>query len=280
MREPAVAGMFYPASDKALRKELSACFKKGPGREAPKPGRRVIGLISPHAGYTYSGPTAAHGYLSLADGGLPESVIIIGPNHTGLGEDIGLLNDDLRTPLGTAQLDKDLAKALEVRADRTSHAHEHSMEVQVPFLQYLDPDIHQVCISMMDQTLGAAKALSRKVSSAVLASGRRVALIASSDFTHCGPNYGVHVPHGRTAGETARSMDLPVVESLLKMDVEGAYRARDATGSTACGLGPVAAVVLASKELGAVEAKLLEYTTSYDVMPHHSAVGYASIALM
>jgi hypothetical protein len=271
--------MFYPASENALRKELAVCFKKGPGREAPKPGRRAIGIISPHAGYTYSGPTAAHGYMALSDGGLPGTALIIGPNHTGMGEDIGLLNDDLKTPLGVARLDRELAKSLDVTMDKASHIQEHSMEVQVPFLQYLDPDIQIVCISMMDQTLGSARTLSRKISSAVRSSARRVALIASSDFTHCGPNYGVHVPRGTNAGETARSMDMPVLGKLLKMDVEGAFQARDATGSTACGLGPVAAVVMASKDLGAVDAKLLDYTTSYDVMPHHSAVGYASIAL-
>jgi len=279
MREPAVSGMFYPASEHALRKELAVCFKKGPGRAAPEPGRRVISIISPHAGYSYSGPTAAHGYMALYDGGLPETAIIIGPNHTGMGEDIGLLNDDLKTPLGAARLDRDLAKTLDVTIDKASHIQEHSMEVQVPFLQYLDPNIQIVCVSMMDQTLGSARSLSRKISSAVRSSVRRVALIASSDFTHCGPNYGVHVPRGKNAGETARSMDMPVIERLLKMDVEGAFQARDATGSTACGLGPIAAVVLASRDLGAVEAELLDYTTSYDVMPHHSAVGYASIAI-
>lgn len=278
MREPAVAGMFYPGSESALRKELARCFRDGPGRDGPKKGKRVIGLVSPHAGYTYSGPTAAYGYIALADGGLPETAVIIGPNHTGSGEHIGLLDDDLRTPMGVARLDGELAEALDVQADRASHMHEHSMEVQVPFLQYLDKGIAQVCISMMDQTLGAARALSRKLSDAVGSTGRNVVIIASSDFTHCGPNYGVHVPRGTTAGESARKRDMPVIEKLLKKDIQGAYDTRDGVGSTACGLGPIAATLLASVALGAVDAKLLHYTTSYDVMPHHSAVGYASLA--
>jgi hypothetical protein len=277
MREPAVAGMFYPASESGLRKELTSCFMKGPGRVEPLVGKRVIGLVSPHAGYTYSGPTAAYGYIALAEGGIPKTAIIIGPNHTGLGDDVGMLDDDIRTPLGIARLDRELAKALNVRADRMSHVHEHSMEVQVPFLQYLDTNMEQVCISMMDQTLGAAKALSRKVCNAVRSAGKEVVLIASSDFTHCGPNYGLHVPRGTTAGESAKTRDMPVIERLLGMDAQGAFDARDERGSTACGLGPVATVLLASKELGAKEAKLLNYTTSYDVMPHHSAVGYASL---
>jgi AmmeMemoRadiSam system protein B len=280
MREPVVAGMFYPASEKALRKELSICFSKGPGRERPGSGPRVIGLVSPHAGYTYSGPTAAYGYLAIADGGLPATAVIVGPNHTGLGEEMGLLNDDIKTPLGTAYLDRDLAGSLDVPPDRASHAQEHSMEVQVPFLQYLDPGIKQVCISMMDQSPGGARSLAKKIVEGVRSTSSKVVLIASSDFTHCGPNYGVHVPRASNAGETARSMDMPVIDRLLEMDVQGAYDARDRTGSTACGLGPVAAVILASKGLGSTGANLLNYTTSYDVMPHHSAVGYASISLV
>lgn len=289
MREPAVAGMFYPGSSKGLKRELRDCFRKGPSRSEPGRGRKVRGLISPHAGYAYSGPTAAFGFLALADGGMPETAIIIGPNHTGMGKNIGILNEDMKTPIGVMSVDKELARAMGGHYDELSHLREHSMEVQLPFLQYFSENMKQICISVghpvrkgpwtseEDAELEQAKEIAGMVAKAVKETGRDVCIIASSDFTHCGLNYGLPVPADMNAGEFARSRDLPVIDSIVEKDVEGALKKKRDLGTTACGMGPIASTMLALKELGRYDAELLDYRTSYDVSPSHSAVGYASI---
>lgn len=279
MRYPAVAGMFYPGSDKDLAKELKSCFRKGPGRIVRGEGRKVIGLVSPHAGYTYSGPTAAHGFLAMADGGIPDTVIVIGPNHHGLGEAIGVSFDDFATPMGVMSNDRELAEAIGIPPDELSHVSEHSMEVQLPFVQFFDKGVRQVCISMMEQSLGTARWLGERISKAIGTTGRNTVIVASSDFTHCGRNYGYPVPGGMNAGEFARSRDMPVIEKLLRFDLEGAQAEKRKLGTTACGVGPIFTMYEAARSLGAEEAKLLDYSTSYDVSPSTSAVGYASIAL-
>ncbi|MGA1873502.1 MAG: AmmeMemoRadiSam system protein B [Thermoplasmatota archaeon] len=280
MRNPAVAGMFYPGTEKGLRKELKDCFRRGPGRDSPAKGPRIIGLVSPHAGYTYSGPTAAYGFLAMADGGLPETVVVIGPNHQGLGEEVGVSFDDFSMPMGVMRNDGELAEAIGIPPDELSHISEHSMEVQLPFVQYFDQSVKQVCISMMDQSLPTARWLGEKISEAVRSTGRKALIVASSDFTHCGRNYGYPVPKGMNAGEFARSRDMPVIKRLLDFDLEGAMEEKRKLGTTACGLGPVAAMYFAAGDLGSKRTKLMNYTTSFDVSPASSAVGYASIVLM
>jgi AmmeMemoRadiSam system protein B len=271
--------MFYPGSERGLQKELKKCFKRGPGRDSPGKGPKLIGIVSPHAGYTYSGPTAAFGFLAMADSGIPETAVVIGPNHHGLGETIGVSFEDFRMPMGVMENDNELAEAIGLPPDELSHVSEHSMEVQLPFIQFFQGNTKQVCISMMDQSIGSAEFLGKKVADAVRSTGRDAFIIASSDFTHCGPNYGYMVPKDMNAGEFARSRDMPVIEKLLELDLQGAFEQKRKLGTTACGLGPIAAMYTAAKELGASEAKLLDYTTSYDVSPASSAVGYASIAL-
>lgn len=279
MREPAVAGMFYPGNEKELLKELKDCFRKGPGKEKTENGGRLIGIVSPHAGYTYSGPTAAHGFAAIAGRGVPQSVVVIGPNHHGMGAPVGVSMEDFKTPLGVMRSDRELAEAVGLGSDELSHTNEHSMEVQLPFVQYFDRNVRHVCISMLDQSKETAMDLGRRISGAVRSTGRDAIIIASSDFTHCGWNYGYPVPAGQNAGDFARSRDIPVIEKLLELDVLGAFRKKSELGTTACGLGPIASMYTAATELGATKAVLFDYRTSYDVMPASSAVGYASIGL-
>jgi AmmeMemoRadiSam system protein B len=271
--------MFYPGTEKGLMKELRSCFKQGPGRDDPRKGRKVIGIVSPHAGYTYSGPTAAYGFMAIADGGFPETVIVIGPNHHGMGAPVGVSMDDFQTPIGVVPSDGELARAIGMGSDEISHSSEHSMEVQLPFAKYFREDVKQVCISMMDQSLDTSRDLGQRIADAIGSTGRNAVMVASSDFTHCGWNYGYPVPGDMNAGEFARSRDMPVIEKLLEFDLEGAFREKRRLQTTACGLGPIAAMYTAAGILGTGEAHLLHYTTSYDVSPASSAVGYASIAL-
>ena len=290
MREPAVAGMFYSGTERGLKKELRTWFRSGPGRDTISRGRRILGLVSPHAGYTYSGPTAAHGFIAAADGGLPSSVVVIGPNHTGLGKEVGVSKEDFRTPLGIVKNDHELFDAIGSDHDELSHLREHSMEVQLPFLQYLSKDIRQVCISMghpmshasgmteEEATFAQAERVGKMVSAAIRKVDRDILIVASSDFTHCGPNYGYRIPPGMNAGEFARSRDEPVIDMILQHDMLGALQKKRELGTTACGMGPILAMMRAVSDLGESNADLLNYTTSYDVSPSHSAVGYASIA--
>lgn len=289
MREPAVAGMFYPGSERGLLKELKDCFKRGPGRTKPEKGSKVKGLISPHAGYTYSGPTAAYGFLSAADGGIPGSVIVLGPNHSGLGKEIGVSGEDFRTPLGIMKNDGEMVKALNMGTDELSHLREHSMEVQLPFIQFFKGDVKQVCISMghpgdgfssdggIKANMKQAEELSERIIEALEVTGKDVLIVASSDFTHCGPNYGYPIPGDMNAGEFARTRDMPVIESLLKGEVEKALVKKRNLGTTACGMGPILTMMRTLQKIRDVRFELLNYTTSYDVSPSHSAVGYASI---
>lgn len=280
MREPAVAGMFYPARKSLLVSDLTNCFKMGPGplKRDDTGGERTLGLVSPHAGYTYSGQTAAFGFAELNRGGLPETVIVLGPNHHGWGAPISVSTEDWKMPMGTIQCDTELARELGLEIDESAHQQEHSLEVQVPFLQYLDPNVKMVGIEMLDQSLDISQKVGKNIARAIQGSDRTVSVIASSDMTHCGRNYGVPVPEGMNAGEYARSIDIPVIEKLLKWDLKGAFRIRSELGVTACGMGPIAAMITAVKDLGGRKSRLLSYTTSYDVQASHSAVGYVSLA--
>ncbi len=282
MREPAAAGTFYPANRKGLIGEIRDSFRNGPGKVPEGDGgggKRILGLVSPHAGYVFSGMVAAFGFRAMWEGGLPETVIVIGPNHHGWGVPVALSMSDMRTPLGIMKCDTGIASLIGVEEDETAHIQEHSMEVQLPFLQYMKPDMGQVCIAMTDQGLDTSKELGKKVAGAVKRTKGDVGIIASSDFTHCGWNYGCPVPAGKNAGEFARSIDLPFIRKLIEWDLDEAYRLKRELGVTACGLGPVAAMLTAVSELGGEKAELLDYRTSYDVHPSDSAVGYSSIVV-
>ena len=163
-RFPAVAGTFYAATKEALVRQIRNCFlhRLGPGSlpEVSEDGeRRIAGLVSPHAGYMYSGPVAAHGYHRLASDGKPEVFVILGPNHTGYGSPVSMVDRCVWvTPLGEAVVDEDVAKAIFrasgiVDVDPVAHRYEHSIEVQLPFLQYLyGPSIRLSLIHISEPT--------------------------------------------------------------------------------------------------------------------------------
>ena len=281
MREPAAAGYFYPGKRRSLESSIEDCFKRGPGpiRGKGSGGKGVFGVVSPHAGYPYSGSVAAFGFRALEEGGLPRTVVIVGPNHGGWGSPAGKSLEDWKTPLGVIECDRELADRIDIEVDENAHGSEHSLEVQVPFIQSLDPGIKMVGIQMTDQSLASAKELGRKMARALDGYGRKVALVASSDFTHCGSSYGVPVPTGMDPGQYAKSIDIPLIKELLRMDLESAYEVKKRLGVTACGLGPIAAMMTAAREAGKVDVELLKYATSYDVSPSSAAVGYASIVV-
>ena len=278
VRQPAVAGMFYEYSPEALRKQIESCFlsRLGPGRlpkPNPKGGREVISLVVPHAGYMYSGPVASHAYCSLADNGVPDLFIIIGPNHQGIGSGIAIMVEgSWRTPLGVVEIHKEIARRIQkssgiIDVDESSHRSEHSLEVQIPFLQYIyGPSFKIVPISMMIQSLEASLDVGNAIGSSL--KGENAIILASTDFTHYEPQ------------KNAERKDREAIKKILELNPEGLYSNVTRLEISMCGPGPVIAAITASKILGASKAKLLKYATSGDVTgDYYQVVGYAAIQI-
>lgn len=277
VRSPVVAGMFYEFNPEALRRRIEWCFKHkiGPG-EIPRPvvdgPRSIVGLVCPHAGYMYSGPVAAWSYYALARDGKPDCFIILGPNHTGAGAAISIMTEGKwRTPLGDVVIDSSLAELILkygeiIEEDEYAHLSEHSIEVQLPFLQYLYGDFSFVPICMMLQNYDAAVKIGRAIARAV--AGRDVVVIASTDFSH-------YEPH-----EIAFKNDSAVIDEILKLDAKGMMDVVFRRRVSMCGPGPTAVALIACKLLGAKRVEKLKYSTSGDVSGnYHAVVGYASIAI-
>lgn len=272
-RRPAVAGTFYAGRKEDLTKQIEECFLSSIGpRALPSEGwgsKNPPALVSPHAGYMYSGPVAAHGFLSLKTYRRPESVVVIGPNHYGIGTIVSIYPEGVwTTPLGEVPIDvklgEELVKVSDVfYVDEKSHAKEHSIEVQVPFLQYIYGSFQFLPICINDQSMETCVEVGRAVGKVV--KDRNVLLVASTDFTH-------YEPH-----EKVLEKDKKALEMISKLDVEGLYREIEMYDITMCGYGAVAALLTAAKILGGREAKVLKHATSGDTSgDYDSVVGYAS----
>jgi len=285
MRYPAVAGAFYEGTRDALIRQVERCYTHplGPGRLPKAAARkgRLVGLVVPHAGYMYSGPVAAHSYAALAQDGLPRSYVVFGPNHTGSGAPLAVTKQDFETPIGVVRNDPELYAALAkppLEDDPIAHRHEHSIEVQLPFLQNLAGEVSFVPLCMGFQEYDLAAEVGEVAAAAV--EGRDVLLVASSDFTHVGPQYGNRPARGMTAPEYARDQDSKALERILDLDPEGLADRIARYDITMCGYGPVMAVLTAAKRLGGTQARLLKYATSSDVSNDPTmAVGYAAVAI-
>ncbi len=263
-----MAGMFYPGSADSLSRELIHLCGK------PRTTGMLdssMGLIAPHAGYVYSGKVAGQGYAQVADRGRPEWAIILGSNHTGMGFPISIVTDgEWETPLGTSKIATEIAQKLVVDGTRVApeaFSREHSIEVQLPFLQHLfGLDVPFVPICVMLPPLTDLIALGESI--AAVAKGKPGVVIVSSDFTHYQPD------------EVARQIDLEAIDRILALDVEGFYRMLIAERLTICGGGAIAAVMSCARTLD-WKARLISYATSGDVTGDRSAVvGYAAISFI
>jgi len=275
IRKPAVAGMFYESDEDSLRKRIKWCYqhKLGPGRLPGEMGnkRTIKGLIAPHAGYVYSGPIAAYSYLELAEDGMPETVVILCPNHTGIGSGLSTMTEgSWQTPLGEVGIDHQFAKEMLnyyplLDDDPSAHAQEHSCEVQLPFLQEISPDFQMVPVCMMMQDLETARELGESISHTARKLKRDLVVIASTDFTHYQPN------------DVAKAHDKKVLEAIASMDELEMMQRIQQFNVSMCGYGPVAATIEASRGMGAHEATILKYATSGDTSGDYtSVVGYGS----
>ncbi len=273
VRKPAVSGMFYAGTAKELERQIEWCYKHelGPGaipQVNSKGIREIVAIVVPHAGYYYSGPIAAHAYSKLAEDGIFDTAVILGPNHTGYGYPVSLwAGVSWNTPLGEVEINKELTQRLlgdVLKVDETAHIHEHSVEVQLPWLQHLYKKVKIIPISMMAQDIETARAVGKAISQA----GDNLIIIASSDFTH-------YEPHS-----VAVEKDASVIEAIVTLDEEELYKRCKNLNCTMCGYGPVASAIVAAKEMKAQKAGLLKYATSGDTSGDFSqVVGYSSIVI-
>ncbi len=269
MRSPAVSGTFYPGDKEGL-KDLLSRFDTSTGDAHPI----AVSGVAPHAGYIYSGRIAMLTHKALMASN-PETIVIIGPDHVGIATanaEIAVYDEGLwSTPLGDIKINENLASRIikripEANPDKQAHDEEHSIEVQIPFIQYLaekmGKNIDIVPVMMGPQDMQLAVELGETI--AEVAGNENVAVLASSDMSH-------YVPV-----EIARKQDLEAIEYLVNMDENGFYT-MIARGVSACGYGPATAAMAFARKRGVRKGRLLAYGTSSDVTGDPMCVGYASI---
>ena len=264
VRQPAVAGKFYTGDPVRLREELSALVPPGEAQKA-------VGIVAPHAGYVYSGRVAGAVYSAVR---VPDTVLILGPNHTGAGVAAALAPEtEWITPLGAVPVNRRLSglileHAPLVREDSAAHRFEHSLEVQVPFLQHCNPDVSiaAVCLALPD--FPSIARVGEGIARAIAAFGDEVLIVASSDMTHY------------ESAAAAKVKDDQALARLTALDPEGLFRICRDKGITMCGVIPAAAMLVAANLLGAASCRLVEYATSGEVNGDlRSVVAYASLVV-
>jgi AmmeMemoRadiSam system protein B len=263
VRKPAVAGRFYPGTRVALESELKKMIPEEPGKR-----ERVIGLVVPHAGYMYSGACAGRGFGRVE---LPQTVILLGTDHHGVRFPLTVDgHDEWETPLGRVALDGELRVTLSKSSrlfvvDPESGREEHSLEVQVPFIQYLKPEAKLLPIVVSSRGLSELLEGGREIGR--LFSGRSdLMMVASTDMSH-------YIP-----ADEARELDFQAIGEILRLDPEGLYQTVSRLGISMCGVAPTVVMLAAAREAGATRAELIDYTHSGEVSGNlKEVVGYASI---
>jgi len=265
IRNPVVAGQFYPGEPDQLRTMVEEMVDQSAIKED------VIGIVSPHAGYIYSGPVTG---ATISRIRFKDTFIIIGPNHTGAGETFSIMTEGTwKTPLGKVEIDSDLSKKLlssskYLREDSLAHQYEHSLEVQLPFLQYFKPDIKIIPIIFGQASGDIYKEIGREIASTINESDHGVIIIASSDMNHY------------ESQETARRKDNWAIEAVLDLDEDELFKRVQEFNITMCGYAPTISLISAAKELGVKEAELVKYQTSGETTGDFSSVvGYAGIII-
>ncbi|MCX7598246.1 MAG: AmmeMemoRadiSam system protein B [Armatimonadetes bacterium] len=279
VRRPVVAGRFYAGSKEGLLREIEECYRGrlGPGRLPavnPAGPRRLVGLVSPHAGYMFSGQTAARGFAFMAEDGAPGTVVIIGPSHQLVGRVPAAVQTEgaWETPLGASPIDAEVAAAVVRHWDAIAVGTdffwaEHSLEVQLPFLQHLYAErLKIVPILMVDQGAAAARAVGTAVGHAL--AGRDAVIVASTDLSHY------------VSPAAAAQQDQALIERITALDPDGLIALAQQPRMSMCGYGAVAAMLHAALLLGAKDAHVLGYSHSGMVQPMPEVVGYVSVAVV
>lgn len=264
-RNPAVAGQFYHGTVERLKEQVAQYIR------ADTPKESAIGIMSPHAGLIYSGSVAGEVFSSIK---MPQTFIMLGPNHTGLGPDISLMDaGEWVIPTGLFRIDSKLASKIALKSGRVSrdaqaHIFEHSLEVQLPFIAYFSTDIKIVPIALLSASYADCLDLARAIAEAVRDADYPVVILASSDMSHYLPE------------KQARRKDAMAIEKILALDPEGLYETVRKERISMCGYLPATVMLAASKLLGADSARLIKYATSGEVSgDFDSVVGYAGIVV-
>ena len=266
LRPPAVSGRFYPSNPIELRALVRECAKPD---DQPREPASVKACLVPHAGYVYSGRVAGAVYARMA---IPKKVLILGVRHYPRGEKAAILSSGAwRTPLGDAPIDEPLAEALLaacplLREDSVAHSSEHSLEVQIPFLQVLQPRFSFVPIALGTVRFENLVTVGEAIGGVLADSREEILLLTTSDLNHYEDD------------ATTRVKDGKAIDQILAMDAPGLYDTCRNEAISMCGLGPGVAMLTALKKLGAKQAELVRYATSGDISGDFSAVvGYAGM---
>lgn len=264
MRNPSAIG-FYPGN----KKELETFVKKLLNQKVEK--IEAIAAIVPHAGYIYSGKTAGKVYSSISTDN--KKFLIVCPNHTGFGNKIALSTQNWLTPLGEVKINKEFVDKIPV--DENAHLYEHSLEVQLPFLQVLFKNFELIPLCLSHLEFNELKNLSK------ILARKDIFYIASSDFTHFGPNYG-YLPFNFSPErnvEKVKEIDMKVIELIEKLQARKFYEFVEKENLTICGFVPITLILLIAKKLGAKKGKLIDYSTSFEVSRDLNFVSYAGILI-
>ncbi len=267
IRQPAVAGQFYPSSKKLLREQIKEFVTENVNKQD------AIACLLPHAGYIYSGRVAVE---TVSNVNIKDNIVLLGPNHTGSGKEISIMSrGSWQTPLGNIKINADLAKEIlrlwdKVEDDSLAHLREHSLEVELPILQYFKTSFSIVPIAILSNEISILKKLGVVIATAIQNSNlnKSVLIIASSDMTHYEPE------------KIAFEKDNAAINAILELNEDKLIDKIRELDISMCGYAPAVAMITAAKTLGAKNAKLIKYQTSGDVTgDKNSVVGYAGIVI-
>jgi len=271
IRPPAVAGTFYPTDPRELARQIDAFTNEAASGSLPAPKIAARGCLVPHAGYMYSGHVAGAVFASIE---IPARCILLGPRHYPRGEAMAILTEgSFATPFGDARIDSELAHALayecpRLREDAVAHEREHSLEVEIPFLQRLVADFRFVPVALATDRYPAIEELGRAIARVVAARKERVLVIASSDMNHY------------ESDAITRAKDERAIARILALDAQGLYDTVRREQISMCGYAATAAMLVATRELGATEARLVRYANSGDINgDREHVVGYAGAVI-
>jgi hypothetical protein len=265
IRQPAVANQFYPGNEQRLNQEISSRMREGQEKE------KVLAVVSPHAGYVYSGNVAGS-VFSIAE--IPQDVIVMGPNHHGIGSPYAVMtHGSWQMPGGELLINEELAALLlkesrYLEADTEAHIHEHSVEVQLPFIHYVRPEITFVPIVLGRADYTICEEIGTAIARALKSYGKPTVLVASTDMTHYEPQ------------QSAKQKDQMAIDRIESLDPAGLLDTVSKNNISMCGVIPTTIALIAAKELGATKARLIQYATSGEVSGDYSyVVGYAGFII-
>ena len=266
IRYPAVASQFYPGDKATLQRTLQAILP-----ESPSPKKKALAVVSPHAGYIYSGSVAGQTFARVA---IPQTCIILGPNHHGRGAEAALATAGIwRMPMGDVAVNEKVAQRIlanskVIREDASAHEREHSLEVQVPFLQYLQPELAIVPICLAALSYDDCKEIGSALARTVSEFEEKILLVASTDMSHY------------ESRQAASRKDKMAIDRILDLDPEGLYNTVFGNRISMCGIIPTTIALIAALKLGGHQADLVRYTDSGEVSGDtDQVVGYAGFIL-